>query len=517
MPPKIRNVILILGDQLTPEISSLASADPARDIVLMAEVKDEATYVRHHKKKIAFIFTAMRHFADELGVLGWRVDYRRLDAKDNRGSFTAEIERAVDRYRPERIVVTEPGEWRVLEAMRKWRTQFGLPVDICPDTRFICAIPEFAAWAHGRKQLRMEYFYREMRRKTRLLMDGDQPEGGRWNFDAMNRKPAKPSLFLPQPHRAAPDAVTREVLALVTDRFADHFGDLEPFWFAVTRADAERALDDFVAHALPAFGDYQDAMLAGERFLYHSVLSIYLNCGLLDPLKVCRAAERAWRAGRVPLNATEGFIRQIIGWREYVRGIYWLKMPAYGQSNALGHDRPLPDFYWTGETDMRCLAEAIGQTKEDAYAHHIQRLMVTGNFALLAGVSPQALHEWYLIVYADAYEWVEMPNTIGMSQFADGGLLASKPYAASGAYINRMSDYCQSCAYDVKARTGAKACPFNALYWHFVARNLDRFTKNPRMVQVVRGYERFSAAEKSAITKSASTFLQSLRPSKDWP
>jgi deoxyribodipyrimidine photolyase-related protein len=333
----------------------------------------------------------------------------------------------------------------------------------------------------------------------------------------MNRKPARPSLFLPQPHRVAPDAVTREILALVADRFADHFGDLEPFWFAVTRVDAERALDDFVAHALPAFGDYQDAMLAGERFLYHSVLSIYLNCGLLDPLTVCRAAERAWRAGRVPLNAAEGLIRQIIGWREYVRGIYWLKMPAYAQSNALAHDRFLPDFYWTGETEMRCLAEAIGQTKEDAYAHHIQRLMVTGNFALLAGVSPQALHEWYLIVYADAYEWVEMPNTIGMSQFADGGLLASKPYAASGAYINRMSDYCQSCAYDVRARTGAKACPFNALYWHFIARNRDRFAKNPRMVQAVCGYERFSAAEKSAITKSASAFLQTLRPSKYWP
>ena len=326
--------------------------------------------------------------------------------------------------------------------LESWRAQFSFPVDILPDDRFLCSQAAFKTWAASRKQLRMEYFYRDMRRQTGLLMDGDQPVGGQWNFDADNRKAAEIDLFMPRPMASPPDAITQEVLELVETRFGNHFGDLLPFWFAVTRADAEAAFATFVDQALPRFGDYQDAMLAGEPFLYHSVIAQYLNCGLLDPLRVCREVEKAYRAGKAPLNAAEGFIRQIIGWREYVRGIYWLKMPGYERSNFFGHTRPLPDFYWTAETGMACVKAAVSQTREHAYAHHIQRLMVTGNFAMLAGVDPHALHEWYLSVYADAYEWVELPNTVGMSQFADGGLLASKPYAASGAYINRMSNYC---------------------------------------------------------------------------
>jgi deoxyribodipyrimidine photolyase-related protein len=341
-------------------------------------------------------------------------------------------------------------------------------------------------------------------------MDGDQPVGGKWNFDSENRKPADIDLFMPRPKAYPPDAVTREVLELVEARFGDHFGALAPFWFAVTRADAEAAFAAFVEEALPRFGDYQDAMLAGEPFLYHSVIAQYLNCGLLDPMRVCRAVEAAYRAGKAPLNAAEGFIRQIIGWREYVRGIYWLKMPGYERSNYFGHTRALPDFYWTGATDMTCVAAAVTQTREQAYAHHIQRLMITGNFAMLAGVDPHALHEWYLSVYADAYEWVELPNTVGMSQFADGGLLASKPYAASGAYINRMSNYCGSCRYDVKRRTGPQACPFNALYWDFIARSRDRIAGNPRMAQMVRTYDKFSPAEQARIADSAAAFLASL-------
>ncbi len=479
----------------------------------MAEVQEEATYVRHHKKKIAFLFSAMRHFADELSGLGWHVDYRRLDENDNRGSFTGEVERAVSAYAPERIIVAEPGEWRIRQSIEDWQDRFGLPVDILADDRFICSIDEFADWAKGRKQLRMEYFYREMRRKTGLLMDGDKPEGGRWNFDQDNRKPAKSDLFMPTPLRCEPDAITRDVLALVGERFTAHFGDLEPFWFAVTRRDAETARDHFIAEALPFFGNFQDAMLTDERFLFHSVLALYLNCGLLDPLDLCRRVERAYQQGKAPLNAAEGFIRQIIGWRDYVRGIYWLKMPDYARENFFGHERPVPDFYWTGETDMSCLRAAITQTKEDAYAHHIQRLMITGNFAMLAGVDPHALHEWYLTVYADAYEWVELPNTLGMSQFGDGGLLASKPYAASGAYINRMSDYCKSCLYDVKQRTGSRACPFNALYWHFLAAYRDKLGGNPRMGQIYKTYDRFSDDEKHRITQSAQVFISSLKGS----
>ncbi len=507
---RLRNLILVLGDQLTPGLSSLAAGDPKRDRVLMAEVQDEATYVRHHKKKIAFLFAAMRHFADELRSEGWQVDYVTLDADGNTGSFTGEVERAVRALKPERVVVTEAGEWRVAEMMKGWEARFSLPVDILPDDRFLSSIDAFAAWADGRKALRMEYFYREMRRKTGLLMDGSEPAGGKWNFDHDNRKPAKTDLFMPRPAEYAPNEITREVLELVAARFDNHFGDLEPFVFAVTRADAEAAFAAFVDKALPRFGDYQDAMLTGEPYLYHAVISMYLNAGLLDPLKVCAAVEDAWRAGDVPLNAAEGFIRQIIGWREYVRGIYWLKMPGYETSNFFGHKRPLPWFYWTGETDMHCLAEAIGQTKANAYAHHIQRLMVTGNFAMLAGVDPAEVHEWYLCVYADAYEWVEMPNTIGMSQFADGGLLGSKPYAASGAYINRMSDYCGNCRFDVKQRTGPDACPFNALYWDFIARSRDKIGGNPRMKQMVRTWDNFDVEERKRIAKSAADFLESL-------
>jgi deoxyribodipyrimidine photolyase-related protein len=518
--PKIRNLILVLGDQLTPTLSSLASGDPAEDRVLMAELHDEASYVRHHKKKIAFLFSAMRHFADELRAAGWTVDYVKLDDPDNQGSFTTQVEHAAAAHTPERIIVTDAGEWRVAEMFRNWQAAFGIPVDILPDTRFIATIPEFLGWAEGRKQLRMEYFYRDMRRKTGLLMakdskakgrnDSDQPEGGQWNYDAENRKIAAADLFMPTPKTAAPDAITQDVLALVAARFGNHFGDLEPFWYAVTRAGAEAAFSAFVKNALPHFGDYQDAMLVGEPFLYHSLIAQYLNCGLLDPLAICQEVEAAYRAGTVPLNAAEGYIRQVIGWREYVRGIYWLKMPGYEHSNFFGHTRTLPDFYWTANTDMACIKAAVTQTKEQAYAHHIQRLMVTGNFAMLAGIDPHELHEWYLSVYADAYEWVELPNTVGMSQFADGGLLASKPYAASGAYINRMSNYCGTCAYDVKQRTGPKACPFNALYWNFISRHRDKIGKNPRMAQMVRTYDKFADEEQQRIKDSAAAFLDSL-------
>jgi len=501
---------IVLGDQLTPALSALQGADRQRDVILIMEVAQETTSVRHHKKKIAFIFAAMRACADELRALGWRVDYIRLDDPENEGAFTREVARAIERHAPTRIVSTEASEHRVLAAQRDWAALFDAPVHVLADDRFIASKAEFAAWAEGRKQLRMEYFYREMRRKTGLLMDGDAPTGGQWNFDHDNRKPAKADLFMPSPLRFAPDAETRAVLDLVSARFAHHFGDLEPFWFPVTRADAEKSAAHFLREALPRFGDFQDAMLRGQRFLFHSVLSPLINVGLLDPLRLCQAAEGEYRAGRAPLNAVEGFIRQIIGWREYVRGIYWLKGPDYVRSNALQATRPLPWMYWSGETDMLCMAQAIGQTKEEAYAHHIQRLMVTGNFALLAGIDPHQVHEWYLAVYADAFEWVEAPNTIGMSQFADGGVLGSKPYAASGAYIDRMSDYCGSCRYEVKQRTGPNACPFNALYWDFLVRHRVQFEGNPRMAQMYRTYDRFNDNARCALHAQASAFLAHL-------
>ena len=504
-------VRLVLGDQLSRNLASLRRLDKTQDVVLLAEVMAEATYVPHHPQKIAFLFSAMRHFAEELRAGGIKVDYIRLDDPDNTGTLGGELSRAIARHGATRAIVTFPGEWRVWKQMRQWQQDFAVPVEVKEDDRFFCPIARFRSWADGRKQLRMEFFYREMRRDYKILLTSDgQPEGGQWNFDAENRKSLPKGLKIPQPYREEPDAVTTEVLALVAERFKGHFGKLDGFFYAVTAAGAERALDHFIRHCLPLFGDYQDAMAMGQETLFHSILSPYINAGLLDPRRVVDAAEQAWRQGHAPLNAAEGFIRQILGWREYVRGIYWLKMPGYADTNALNAHRPLPDFYWTGRTDMNCLAQVIRQTERLAYAHHIQRLMVTGTFALLAGVDPHELHEWYLSVYADAYEWVELPNTVGMSQFADGGLLASKPYAASGAYINRMSNYCGTCRYDVKQRTGPNACPFNPLYWDFIARHREKIGGNPRMAQMVRTYDKFADAEKARIAESAAAVLAKL-------
>jgi len=506
----MKTLIPVLGDQLSLNLSSLAEADPADSIILMVEVSEETGYVAHHKSKLAYILSAMRHHATALREAGWVVDYVELGDAENSGSFTGELARAIERHQPTRINVTEAGEWRVKAMLDTWAERFDVPVNVLPDDRFLCDHAEFETWADGRKQLRMEYFYRDMRRKSGLLMEDDKPAGGQWNFDAENRKPAKRELTMPRPLQFEPDAITREVITMVEARFPDNMGRTEKFGFAVTRADALKQQDHFLKHALPQFGDYQDAMLTGEPFLWHSILSPYINSGLLDPLELCREVEARYRKGLVPLNAAEGFIRQIIGWREYVRGIYWLAGPDYVERNELNATRDLPSFYWTGDTDLHCLSQSIGQTLEYAYAHHIQRLMITGNFALLAGINPKQVHEWYLAVYADAYEWVELPNTLGMSQFADGGMLASKPYASSGAYINRMSDYCGNCRYDVKQRTGPDACPFNALYWDFIARNENKLRTNPRMAMPYKNWQRMDKADQMALREQAKQFLERL-------
>jgi deoxyribodipyrimidine photolyase-related protein len=510
METPMKTLVPILGDQLTATISSLQGATHADTIVLMMEVADETGYVRHHKQKLAYILSAMRHHAAYLRDLGWQVDYVTLDDPDNEGSFTAELARAVERHDPERIVVTEAGEWRVQAMLESWADRFACPIEIRPDRRFIASHAEFDEWADGRDTLTMEYFYRDMRRKTGLLMDGDKPAGGAWNFDKQNRKPTRADLLMPRPRRFDPDDITRQVIALVEERFADHPGSLDGFAWGVSRDDAQAQADHFFNHALADFGPYEDAMLTGEHHLWHSILSPYINSGLLDPLDLCQRAEAAYRDGKAPINSVEGYIRQIIGWREYMRGIYWREGPDYGDRNFLGHTRPLPGFYWTGDTDMHCLAQAIGQTLDTAHAHHIQRLMVTGNFALLIGADPVEVHKWYLEIYVDAYEWVELPNTLGMSQFGDGGIVGSKPYISSGAYIDRMSDYCSHCRYDVKQRVGEDACPFNALYWDFVARHQDKLADNPRMAFVYRNWEKQDEADRRALRKQAASFLSSL-------
>ncbi len=502
---------LILGDQLSHSIACLKGADKAHDTILMAEVIQEASYVPHHPKKIAFLFAAMRHFARELEAAGFNVRYTKLDDAENTGSLTGEIARAAAALKPARIILAEPGEYRVLEMMRSWQKQLGIPVEILPDTRFLATHSEFAAWAKGKKQLRMEFFYREMRKKYGILIEKDgAPTGGQWNYDKENRKPPKAGLTSPPRLMHQKSAITREVLALVRERFGHHFGTLEPFHFALTRQEALKEAEHFIRELLPLFGDYQDAMVAGEAYLYHSLLSAYLNAGLLLPLELCEMAERAFRGGKAPLNAAEGFIRQILGWREYIRGVYWHFMPDYGKRNTLAATRPLPEFYWGADTHMFCMAESVRHTRDHAYSHHIQRLMITGNFALLAGLDVVQVQAWYLAVYADAYEWVEMPNTLGMALFGDDGVVASKPYAASGKYIHRMSNYCQHCRYDPEEMTGEKACPFNALYWDFLVRHEDRFRGNQRMPYVFATWDKFSPEKKRAIRAKAAQILVSM-------
>jgi deoxyribodipyrimidine photolyase-related protein len=498
---------LVLGDQLSDQIASLADYEDG-DLILMAEVAEEASYVPHHRKKIAFLFSAMRHFASRLEGGGKTVRYVRLDDPGNSGSLKGEVARALELGDFSKIVVVEPGEYRLKSEFETWSDHFDRPVRIRRDDRFICTLDRFNAWAEGRKRLTMEYFYREMRRETGLLMDGDDPEGGQWNYDKDNRKALPSDLSVPERAFVEPDAMTRDVLKLVDAQFPDQFGDLAPFGYAVTPDDAADQLDWFITNGLPCFGDYQDALKEGEAFLFHSVLSLYLNCGLLDPMTVCRKAEAAYKQGCAPLNAVEGFIRQILGWREYVRGIYWRYMPDYLERNALEAKRKLPDFYWSADTEMACVRDVVMTTRKHAYAHHIQRLMVTGNFALLAGVDPKAVNDWYLAVYADAYEWVEAPNTHGMALFADGGLMATKPYAASGSYINKMSDHCKGCSYAVSKKNGPKACPFNYLYWNFLMENRERLEGNHRLSMIYKTLDRMSDEKREAVHSDSQRFFK---------
>lgn len=502
-------IVPVLGDQLSMGLASLRSVRRDEAVVLMAEVWQEARYVPHHKQKLVLVFSAMRHFADELLADGWTVDYRRLDADGTAGGLTAELCAAVSRHGARRVVAVRAAEHCVIGMQEGWSEAAGVPVALLEDDRFLVSAAEFREWADGRKRLRMEDFYRWQREKTGILMADGVPVGGQWNFDKENRKALPKGVQVPPAPLFPRDAVTSEVMAMVDARFPDHFGTLEGFCWPVTRGEALVALDLFVAERLARFGDYQDALVEGEATLFHSLLSTSINLGLLDPRECIDAAVAGLALG-APLNAVEGFVRQILGWREYVRGIYLLEGPDYVQRNALEARRPLPAIYWTGGSGMRCFDAAFEQTRDLAYAHHIQRLMVLGNFALLAGVDPFELHEWFLLVYADAYEWVEAPNVIGMSQFADGGLLGSKPYAAGGAYINRMGNHCAKCRYSLKVKSGPDACPFSYLYWDFLARHEALLSKNQRMWTVYDGWRRLDPGRQAEIRADATRFLGEL-------
>jgi len=516
----MRAVVIILGDQLDRRGAAFDGFDPACDQVWMAEVAEESTHVWTHKARIAVFLAAMRHFRDALRAEGIDVAYTELASRPRAGepaSLAAALAASLSAARkanrlPAKLVVVEPGEWRVRQALEAGARAAGLPLEIRADRHFFTTGEDFTAHAEGRKQLRLEYFYRPLRSKFGVLMDDGEPAGGAWNYDAENRGafPRSGPGRLPAPRRFEPDALTRSVLDMVARRFAKHPGSLDHFDWPVTPADARAALDDFLAHRLANFGRYQDAIWTGEPWLWHSRLSQAMNLKLLDPRDVVAGAERAWREGKVPLEAAEGFIRQVIGWREYVRGIYWRFMPEYLDRNALGAEAALPALYWSAATDMNCLKDAIGQTLEYGYAHHIQRLMVTGLFAMLLGVKPQEVHRWYLAVYVDAVEWVELPNTLGMSQFADGGLMASKPYCATGAYIDRMSNACRGCRYDPKRATGPEACPFTTLYWDFLARHEKLLARNQRMTMQLKNLGRKEAGELRTIRRQADALKAAL-------
>ena len=508
----LRHLLLVLGDQLDISASLWQDFDPAQDAVWMAEVDEESTHVMSSKQRICVFLSGMRHFAQGLREKHWHVIYALLDAPDNSGTLAGELDKAIARYRPQQLVMTAPGDWRVLQSLRGVALQHSLNLELRDDSHFFSTVRDFSQHMTGRKQIRLEYFYRELRQKHQVLMDGKKPVGGEWNFDADNRGSfgKQGPGVIPAPTRFEPDAITREVMQLVNRRFAHHPGSLETFGWPVNRAQALQVLADFIQYRLPQFGQYQDAMWEGEVWLYHSHVSCALNLKLLNPREVVAAAENAFHTGHAPIQAVEGFVRQVLGWREYVRGIYWTQMPDYLSHNSMQALANLPGFYWSGDTDMACLRDAIGQTLRHGYAHHIQRLMVTGLYALLFGVHPKEVHAWYLAVYVDAVEWVELPNTLGMSQYADGGLMASKPYVASGKYIDRMSNHCKGCRFNPAQSNGETACPFTTLYWDYLDRHADTLAKNPRMLMQLKNLNRLSDTERAAIREQAQNHRQSV-------
>jgi len=497
----VGTLLLVFGDQLDEAVPDRLDLDPERDAIWMAEVGEEIEYVPSHKRRIAVFLAAMRHFRDRRRDDGWTVHYHELGQdpdRDRGGSFRDLLVEGLEELAPERIVAVLPGDWRVRTMLKELSGELeeggGPGIELVEDEHFLCSVRDFREWADGRKRFLLEDFYRHLRKRDGTLMEGSDPVGGDWNFDKDNRDSFGkdgPGDLPPVP-RFEPDAVTREVLELVETRWPDHPGSLDDFAEALTPEHARDALEDFIEHRLPTFGTYQDALWEGTDFLYHSRLSVVFNLKLLDPRDAIAAAEEAYHAGDAPINAVEGFIRQILGWREYMRGIYWTFMPEYAERNELECDRDadVPVFFWDGDTEMACVRDAMRNVVQHGYAHHIQRLMVLGLFAQLAGVHPYRFHEWHMAMYLDSIDWVSLPNTLGMSQYGDGGLVGSKPYCASGAYIDRQGNHCRNCRYDPKTTEGEDACPFTVLYWDFLARHEERLADNRRMNFQYRNVDR---------------------------
>ncbi len=514
-------LVLVLGDQLWMDNPALRALNPATDTALMIEAPGESTHVWSSKPRTAVFLSAMRHFAAQLRAAGTPLVYTQLADWPETPGLIERLGRHIDALQPKRLVLTEPGDYRLRTGIEQLCRARKLPVVFLADTHFMCTLAEFADWAAGYKQLRMEFFYRMMRKRHGVLMDehgerdskGElQPLGGQWNYDAENREgfpKTGPGAITP-PATFAPDEITQGVFADIERVLPKHPGELGHFIWPVTREQALQALAQFIEHRLPRFGPTQDAMWTDTPFAWHALLSSSLNLHLLDPREVIEAAEAAHRSGRVDLASAEGFIRQILGWREFIRGVYWLKMPGLAQANHYQHTRTLPAWYWTGQTNMACMRAAVGQTLKYGYAHHIQRLMVTGQFGILAEIEPQQVCDWYLAVYVDAIDWVELPNVAGMALYADGGSFVSKPYVASGQYIKRMSNYCEGCAYKPDVKTGPRACPVSTLYWHFLHKHEAVLAKNPRTALMAKSIGRLEPAARQAIVDEAQRMLNDL-------
>jgi deoxyribodipyrimidine photolyase-related protein len=505
-----RHLVLVLGDQLDHRSSAFDGFDVDRDAVWMAEVAREVEGA--HQRRIAVFFAAMRHFRDELrDKHGRRVLYTEMPSapsKDRGASFAEVLGKDVRKEKPERLILVEPGDYRVLDELRGAAEELGVPLEVRVDRHFYETLDGFRDWAEGKKELVLEHFYRKLRKREDILVDEEgKPEGDRWNYDADNRETFGKNGpgDLPHVRRFRPDEVTEGVLDLVQRRFGTHPGSLESFDLPVNHEEARAFLRDFIKHRLPLFGKYEDAMWEGETFLYHSRLSVMLNLKLLDPRECVGLALNAYADGHAPIAAVEGFVRQILGWREFIRGVYWTFMPDYIDKNALGCDleRDVPSFFWDGDTDMKCVSDAMGSVVRHGYAHHIQRLMVLGLFSQMLGVHPRRFHDWHMAMYLDAVDWVSLPNALGMSQYGDGGIVGTKPYCATGKYVDRMSNHCKGCRYDPKQAEGDRACPFTTLYWDFLARHRQRFDGNQRMNFQVKNVDRKDPDQLTRIRKHA--------------
>jgi deoxyribodipyrimidine photolyase-related protein len=488
--------IWVLGDQLWAEQSALEGCLPSENPVIFIEAWQHVRERPYHQQKVVLVWSAMRHFAQELREEGWRVAYTTAE------SFEQPLREWIEAEGITELRIMEPSDRPFAQMVKS----LDLPCSVVftPNTRFLWTPEDFRLWAKGRKKLVMEYFYREGRQRFQVLMDGKEPVGGMWNFDKENRQPPKSGLNPPEPLWFEPDEMTLGVIEEVRQGKFSSYGTIEPFRWGVTRSQAQQALSHFIETRLPGFGAYQDAMVTGEQTLWHAMISAYLNLGLLHPMDVIRAAEQAFYDRNLPINSVEGFIRQVLGWREFLHGLYHHVSDDYSQLNWFNHQQPLPEFYWDAEkTDMNCLHQTLKQIEETAYGHHIQRLMVLSNFALIAGISPQEIENWFHAAFIDAYDWVMQTNVIGMGQFADGGILGSKPYAASANYINKMSDYCKGCRYSYKERTGDRACPFNFFYWDFLARHRDRLTSQGRMSFILNNLDKMPESELQEIHQKA--------------